>query len=365
MRALTKLGLKTGLDALYWSRVHRLVGPLTEGAGAILMFHHVRSSGDGSFRPNPHLDVTPDFLKAVVARLRQLDIDIVDLDEAARRIAVSERGRRFAVLTFDDGYRNNLTEAYPILKAAGAPFTVYVTSGLVDRAAMPWWDVAGRIVAMNDHVRVQVGARDIDLSTRTMREKAFACETLIQALGELGEDEQRIVVGEAARRHGVDVAAMIDAELLNWDEVRTLASDPLVTIGAHTVGHFALARLDADRAEAEMRDSQARIGAMIGTVPRHFAYPYGSARSAGSREFALAEALGFATAVTTRRGVLRAGGGDRLTALPRVSVNGGFQAIRYLDLFLSGLPYVLEGGLNRFRTGSFMPSAIAATASTQ
>jgi peptidoglycan/xylan/chitin deacetylase (PgdA/CDA1 family) len=77
------------------------------------------------------------------------------------------------------------------------------------------------------------------------------------------------------------------------------------------------------------------------------AYPLGDAGSAGPREFALAAELGFKTAVTTRSGVLFSEHREHLTALPRVSLNGHFQAIRYVDVLLSGAPFALMNGFRR------------------
>ena len=57
--------------------------------------------------------------------------------------------------------------------------------------------------------------------------------------------------------------------------------------------------------------------------------------------------LGFETAVTTRPGVLFPEHRDHLTALPRVSLNGDYQTLRYLDLFLSGAPFLLYNRLRR------------------
>ena len=84
-----------------------------------------------------------------------------------------------------------------------------------------------------------------------------------------------------------------------------------------------------------------RIEAEIGQPVRHFAYPFGDRGSAGERDFRLAREAGFDTAVTTRRGPLFPGHANHLHALPRVSLNGHFQAMRYVDLFLSGAPFLL------------------------
>ena len=348
LQSLRRWSIRTGLDVLHAGQAHRLFGRATAGVGAILMFHHVRKPRQTPFRPNSHLEIAPDFLLAVVRRVRELGFDIVDLDEAERRLRTGE-GPRFVVLTFDDGYRNNFSDAYPILKGESAPFTVYVATGLVDGLAWPWWDVAGAIVASAPEIRFKVGDRLYAGPTVEPEQKYRMLDTLIAALIGVSEEEQRRDVAAVAAAYGIALPALPDEPMMNWDEVRALAADPLATIGAHTVGHYALARLDAERARREMAESIARIEAETGRRPRHFAYPYGSPDTAGAREFAMAADLGFATAVTTQRGLLHAADARRPMALPRISVNGDYQALRYLDLLLWGVPYAIEKRLNRIR----------------
>ncbi|WP_051231029.1 polysaccharide deacetylase family protein [Kaistia adipata] len=362
MQGLKIAGYKAGLNALYLSGAHRYVSPRTQGRGAILMFHQVRARPPGRFHPNAHLEVTPQFLDVVVRRVRAAGMEIVDLDEAARRMAGPDDGGRFVVLTFDDGYRNNLTEAYPLLRELGAPFTVYLASGFADRTAVPWWDLLVALVRHVSQLSMQVGDQAIELPSRSLGQKRAACRIAATALCRVDEDEQRRAIESVARAHGIDPVELVAREMMGWGEVRTLAQDPLVTIGAHTVGHYALARLDAARARREMAESRDRIAEMTGSRPRHLAYPYGSQRSASEREFALAAELGFTTAVTTRRGVLTPD--SRILALPRISMNGHFQHARYVDLLLSGVPLALEGPLRRLLRGSLSPSGTRASAST-
>jgi peptidoglycan/xylan/chitin deacetylase (PgdA/CDA1 family) len=361
MQGLKIAGFKAGLNALYLSGAHRYFAPLTQGIGAILMFHQVRARPEGQFQPNAHLEVTPDFLQLVVRRVRAAGIEIVDLDEAARRMANPGDGARFVVLTFDDGYRNNFTEAYPVLKALDAPFAVYVTTGFVDRRAVPWWEVIVALIERVPRLRMRIGDRELDLATETVGQKRAACRLVAAELCSADEDEQRRAITTAAQAHGIDVDQLVAREMMDWDEVRSLAMDPLVTIGAHTVGHYALARIDVDRARREMAESRDRLAAMTGQRPRHLAYPYGSPRSAGEREFDLADELGFTTAVTTRRGVIMPG--SRMTALPRISMNGHFQQARYVDLLVSGVPLALERPVRRL-LGKTSPAVSQASAST-
>lgn len=339
------------LDALYLTGAHRLAGARMQGRGAILMFHSVRPDPSGDFAPNAFLEVTPDFLRTTVRYLRENDFDIIPIGEVKARLEAPQHRRRFAVITFDDGYRDNFEHAYPVLKEEGCPFTVYVATGFIDRTVEMWWRALEVVIAQQDAVAISLDGPVSYLDCRTLAAKRASFRRIDDWLWQVDEDRQRATIRELAWRYGVDLKAMLEAEMMGWDEVRRLAADPLVTIGAHTIGHYALARLSHARARAEMRESARVIEAVLGTEPRHFAYPYGFEAAAGEREFGLARELGFATAVTTRPGVLQSQDAAAMTALPRVSVNGHFQSVRYLDLLLSGLPFVMYRGIRRVTRG--------------
>ena len=81
--------------------------------------------------------------------------------------------------------------------------------------------------------------------------------------------------------------------------------------------------------------------------PEHLSYPIGDSTSAGPREFAIAAELGFKTAVTTRPGVLFPSHSRHLTALPRISLNGEYQRLRYVRVLLSGSATAMWNGFRR------------------
>ena len=124
--------IRAGLSALYLTRAHHALRPICAGVGTIFMLHHVRPARDDAFQPNRHLEVTPEFLRATLVHLREQDIDLVDLDEAHRRLTERDFSRRFACFTLDDGYRDNRDFALPVFQAFDAPFTVYVTREFAD-----------------------------------------------------------------------------------------------------------------------------------------------------------------------------------------------------------------------------------------
>ena len=340
--------IRSGLEALYFSGAHRLMRPVLGGVGAILMLHHVRPARPDGFQPNQLLEITPDFLEHVVARLVRSKVDFVSLDEVYRRLSERDFGRRFVAFTFDDGYRDNKDFAYPILKRHGIPFAVYVPTSFPDRLGELWWAALEAVIAKNDKIVLEMDGRDCRIACATTAEKSEAFALLYCWLRRMPTDAQMLeAVRELTARYRVDSAAICDSLCMSWEEIRALAADPLVTIGAHTVNHVMLAKACDTVARSELKMGSAVLEAALGAAPRHLAYPYGDATAAGPREFAIAAELGFKTAVTTRPGVLFPEHAETLTALPRISINGEFQRGRYVDVLLSGTGTALWNGLRK------------------
>jgi peptidoglycan/xylan/chitin deacetylase (PgdA/CDA1 family) len=163
-------------------------------------------------------------------------------------------------------------------------------------------------------------------------------------LGAQIEEQLRTAIRDLSRRYQVDIEAFCEELCMTWDELAQLASDPLVTIGAHTVNHVMLKKVPEKVARNEMAMSRSVIAASLGIEPQHLAYPVGDPTSAGQREFRIAQELGFKTAVTTRPGVVFAQHRDHLMALPRLSVNGEYQRMRYLRVLMSGAATAMWNG---------------------
>jgi peptidoglycan/xylan/chitin deacetylase (PgdA/CDA1 family) len=339
--------IRTGFDTLYFSRIHALLRRFFEGVGAILMLHHVRPPRSSEFQPNRGLEVSPEFLSHTLDWLRGEAIDIVSLDEMYRRLTERDFGRRFVCLTFDDGYRDNKEWAYPILTAHQAPFAIYVPTSFPDRRGKLWWLALETVIADNDDVTVTIDGREQRFDCADAAQKRDTFETIYWWLRGLAEeDDIHAFVVALSRRYGIDMAPVGDALCMTWDEIRQLAADPLVTIGAHTVNHIMLGKASEATASAELAASRDVIAAALGKPVAHFAYPYGGPDLVGKREFRIAAELGYKTAVTTRPGVLFPEHAEHLTALPRLSLNGEFQEARYLEVLMSGTATAL---FNRFR----------------
>jgi len=340
--------IRTGLEALYFSGSHRWLRPFVGGVGAILTLHHVRPRRRDGFQPNRLLEVTPRFLEAAIKTIRRSGIELVSLDEMHRRLSTGDFARRFACLTFDDGYRDTLRLAYPILRRHGVPFAIYIPTSFPDRLGELWWLALEAVIARKERIGLVIDDEDRRFDCRTVKEKQNLFDALYRWLrGRKTEEELRHVIRDLAARYGVELRAFCDELCMSWAEIAELAADPLVTIGAHTVNHCMLKKLGDEAARSEMRESAAVLEAALGTRPRHFCYPFGDPASAGPREFAIAGELGFKTAVTARPGVVFAEHREHLMALPRVSLDGEYQQRRFLRVLLSGAGTAVWNGFRR------------------
>ena len=348
MKQLRNNVIRAGLEALYFTGAHHLLRPIFAGAGAIFMLHHVRPRRDGEFRPNRHLEVAPEFLRAMLVHLRSRDIDIITMDESHRRLIERDFSRRFACFTFDDGYRDNRDFALPVMREFDAPFTVYVASDFAQGSGHLWWIALEMVIARASSIEVEIGGVATRLETATPAAKQAAFVRLHDWLRGLpgGDDLEREIKALCAR-HGVDEAAICREFCLSWEELKPFADDPLVSIGAHSVTHCNLARQPAEIAREEMAVSRQRIEDVLQRPVVHLAYPYGDKFAAGPREFALAQGAGFKTAVTTRPGMIFPESADYLTALSRVSLNGNYQDKRILPVLTSGAATAMWNGFRR------------------
>jgi len=346
--ALKQTIIRGGLESLFFTGAHFALKPFVGGVGAILTMHHVRPPRPDRFQPNRLLEITPRFLQRVVKLLRRSRVDVVSLDEMHRRMSEGDFRRRFVCLTFDDGYRDTLTHAYPILKAAQLPFAVYVPTSFPDRLGELWWLALEAVIAKNDRIGMVIDGRNQTFDCRSLGDKRLLFEELYWWLrSRPTEVELRAAMRDLAACYSVDIATFCQDLCMDWHEIAELAADPLVTIGAHTVNHPMLAKLPEKLVRSEMDLSRSVIEAALGTQPAHLSYPIGDPTSAGPREFRIAAELGFKSAVTTRPGVVFPEHRQQMTALPRISLNGEYQQLRYVRVLLSGSATAVWNGFRR------------------
>ncbi len=299
------------------------------GLGSCLVYHRVHPD-DASIEEwgNAVLSVSRrdfDRQMAWLARHRRC----LGLDDAIAQLVEGRLPEKTALVTFDDGYRDNLELALPVLERHGVPATIFVTTGLLDAAKDPWWQELERLLAPLDAVEVELDGARRRLPLRPRVKRALAFDRIAAAASLLAPPEvERLLAGIRAQS---PPPPPVSNPMLEWDQLARMASHPLITIGAHTVSHPPLPALSAAHAMQEMTESRRVLRDRTGGAIDHFAYPYGTAAHAGAREADLAATVGFRSAFTAIEGHLQAGDGARRHRLPRVPITrrDGLDGLRF------------------------------------
>jgi peptidoglycan/xylan/chitin deacetylase (PgdA/CDA1 family) len=188
---------------------------------------------------------------------------VVGLDDLLRRLERGESVSNLVVITFDDGYLDNLTVAAPILDRLKLPATLYLPTGHLDRTEEQWVD---RL-----HSMVRTATSAITDADDPRRAYGAWCARLIVA--DLEERER--LLADAAAKLRPDLSSR-PRTVMTWDEVRSLRDRfPRFGLGVHTADHLDMSSLNADAARAQIRSCIARFAGELGVAPKHFSFPYG------------------------------------------------------------------------------------------
>src|SRR5882672_6497708 len=198
--------IRTGLETLYFSGMHHVMRPLVGGVGAILTLHHVRPPRPDAFQPNHLLEVTPAFLEGLLQRLKRSALEVISLGEMHRRFISGDYKRRFVCITFDDGYKDLMRWAYPLLKKYQLPFALYIPTSFPDRIGELWWLALEAVIAKNSRIGMVINGQDQFFECRNVREKRELYDALYVYLrGLKSEGDLRRVVRDLAACHSVDM----------------------------------------------------------------------------------------------------------------------------------------------------------------
>lgn len=267
--------------------------PNATGARLTIVRHHRVYAEDES--PLYRLGVSEGVFRAQIELLSAAGLHPVTITEGLERLARGTPGHHVA-MSFDDGYADNVRRALPLLTAAGGRATFFLTAGLIEGRLAPWWDELAFMLERTSHRQFAwppgSGTR-LRVDDRPSRRRAL---TTLAAHFHAPPEQQASTL--AGLRTALAVEPPAPCELATWEECRALAMAGM-EIGAHTLTHPYLTRLDRRRQEEEIGGSLELIEARLGLRPRGFAYPGGDYDTAG---IAACEAARLAYAVTTQAG---------------------------------------------------------------
>ena len=290
----------------------------------ILVYHRVgEAANDPFYRP---LIVAPDVFERQMRQLRDA-FRLLRLEDLETRVDASGRldlAEPAALVTFDDGYRDNATIAAPILRSLGIPAALFVTTGFVGPPrALPWWDRVAHAVQASNQAVLHLD-RPEPATIELAGDRSQAVSALITPQIAAGWRADEADLAHLEEQAGIDRAARDVAAarlFLNPEELAELAAGPHPTfqIGAHTHTHRLLNGLSPNELADEFKRPKAILEKWIGQSIGAVAYPYGGLGAFDSATKERARAAGYAFGFGLDPQPVRPGAFDRW-GLPRFAV---------------------------------------------
>lgn len=290
------------------------------GKAFILMYHRVLNPADSQrLYVQPGMFVTSNSFSKQIAFLKER-FEVVFLEELVKKIVNGEDVGGLCAITFDDGWLDNYTEAFPVLKKYGVPATIFLATGFIgtDRIFWPeelccYLEQGMAVKPESESVPQSYICFNDDINRYRQCQLNTFFDRSIEILKGYSSDDREEVLGFYRSILNTD---SFPRQMINWIEAREMLSSGLVRFAAHTVNHEMLDQLSFQKAREEIVKSRADIEHNLGRRVTAFAYPNGNYTENVLN--ILAES-GFTAAVTTRKGFLARD--TPLMEIPRIAIH--------------------------------------------
>jgi peptidoglycan/xylan/chitin deacetylase (PgdA/CDA1 family) len=280
---------------LYWSGAASLLASLpARNVLLVLNYHRIGSPADDLFDPGV-FSATAEEFDAQIAFLKR-KVSLVTLDEALAFIEGRDKAmaRRCRVLiTFDDGYLDNYSQAFPILRSHGAQGVFFLVTSMVGSSCVPWWDRIAFVLSTARRRRFHLrypAALEVDLDGNAM-----TCREVLRLFKKPENNDPERFLSELKQAADPEELPAMPRRFLNWDEAREMIAGGMA-IGSHTHSHPVLSQLDPARQSEELAQSRDILKRQFGIEADALAYPVGDTNSFRERTGHLARDLGYRAA---------------------------------------------------------------------
>ncbi len=307
----------------------------------VLTYHRIAVPGNTS---NPYYDpvisATPGAFEAQIrflsTRFHILGLEAllnIVADKGTNPRGSSKAGKPVALVTFDDGYRDNFDAALPILRKLGVPATFFISTGFLDAARLPWWD---HVACVLKRTRVpglslerwpgDVDPIVIDLGPISSgQQRTMAITMVVRSFldGAIEDEPWFLAQLDEQAEMPIDSRTLGRELFMNLDQIRQLAHAGM-SVGSHGQSHRALAGLDDSAQRHELTESKRFLENSLGFDIKALAYPFGWGGTFTARTMQLAIEAGYYLAFSSLEGVNRPGNaGFQPFALRRLNVGTG------------------------------------------
>jgi len=312
-----------------------------QGVASVVMYHRLTKERlkSSSFSPNFFLSVHVEEFEKQLAYYAE-NFECLSIDDFYQAFIADSLPSRTLVITFDDGYLDNLTLALPLFEKYKIPASIFVSSAQFEGKNFAWWYSLETLIKTRDKIAINIAGENLHFEAGSLVEKNNVYEKLNMLIKRISPSDRIHLINQLNELVTYDEHS--EVQKLTLLDLKALAASPYVTIGAHTVHHHNLSLCQVDVAKQEMLQSKQFLEQQIGKAVDFISYPYGESCHASEREYRLASELGFKAAFTTKISHIRKNDKNHLFDLPRIGI-GYRDSLKIVDWKLSGVYAMFRG----------------------
>ena len=227
--------------------------------------------------------------------------NVLSLEQIYTRITQNENlPDHCLAITFDDGYEDNYTNAFPILKKYDLPATIFLTAGCIDSRAYLWFDqiLYAFKTTGNDNIVLPWNGKIIRIITT--EQKLHTAHLVLEYLKKTGNTERirliDLIVNELGISSGRNIIS--NASLLDWSQIREMSRHK-ISFGSHTMTHPILTNISEEQLQWELESSRKIIEKQTGKPVYFIAYPNGQPSDYNDSVIQSLKQSGYRAAMTT------------------------------------------------------------------
>ena len=288
--------IKNYLRKIYISNIIspliNLLGFPWKGKGAILVYHRVVKDEQIEEALELGLTVSCSNFERHIKELKS-KYKICSMNEFVENL--KKKTNEFMIaITFDDGYKDNLYQALPILAKHEVPASIYITTRFLNKDVNIWWYELADIIQNRTEINFQYQEKKFYFLLENKKQKLTAYQNLIKLFKNLRIDKQNELMEKITNTKKRKNYSKI---CLNSEEILMLEKNPLITIGSHGHNHLNLKILSDDEVKYEITKSLEILENLFNHKVKHFAYPFGGKAQVSIREYNIIEDMDFDSAV--------------------------------------------------------------------
>lgn len=281
----------------YLTRVYRFLFP-NSSVCLILTYHRVFD-----LKSDPHeIAVSKENFKKQMTYIKNR-YNVITLDQLIDHKKTKSLPKKSIIITFDDGYVDNLINAVPVLEELQIPATIYIATDYIDSNSPFWWDLLGDFLEKKLN---QIKPADLEINENIFYKwkSANLSFEIHKHLKYLSTTNRNKLLTSMFKKYNYKAENHTLGRCVTSKELKKLHQNSYITIGAHTQTHPLLRHEIVNNQYKEIFNSKTKLETTLTTTINHFSIPFGEFNDYSINTIKLVKKSGYQTCVTTNKGLV-------------------------------------------------------------